>query len=700
MFTNSLINEKSPYLKQHAHNPVNWMPWSDDAFKEAEREDKPVFLSIGYSTCHWCHVMAKESFENVDIARILNEYFVPVKVDREEMPEVDSIYMDFVINFTGRGGWPLSLFLTPERKPFFGATYIPPGDVDEKMGFKSILKLIAEKWDTERDNIISSANEILNELKKRNRTAVSGKKPNKVLIDNGFKGYYKIADPKYGGFGAEPKFPAPHNLEFILKYLFNTGNNNALHILNLSLERMSEGGINDHLAGGFHRYSTDKMWHLPHFEKMLYDQALISKLYLNAYAALNKDSFADVSEKTLDFVCSNMRSSEGGFFAAYDADSFTIDGSEKVEGAYYVWEKNEIFNILGSSDGELFCRFFSVGDNGNIGYDPHNIFSNKNVLHINKDLKNKIDSSHLKRIEKAKEVLLKARKKRPMPEIDNKILLDWNCLTVTSLCLAHRLLNRKKYLDKAIECNEFIESNLTGENGSLNHCCTDGLIKKTASIDDYAFYIESLFSLYYSTLDIEYLMKAVFFTDRMIELFSEDNSYKLLFSRKDSDIALYRQLKYFDGAIPSGYSTALINILKIYKLTLNQRYKERAEGMAEEIFSKVLLTDPTNYSQYLNALYNYFYCVNTLIIKGSHNSELFSEALKFVNKNYLPNLSVIILDTDNENCLKVLEIAPWLKSYLEKQGDYVFFCDENECRRPVSDVSEFKKLSQKLLNYI
>lgn len=694
-YTNCLIYEKSPYLLQHANNPVNWLPWGDTAFSKAKAESKPIMLSIGYSTCHWCHVMEKESFENNEIAEILNKHFVPIKVDREERTDIDNLYMDFVVNTTGQGGWPLTIFLTPELKPFFGGTYFPAEDYNSLPGFKSILITVSEKWQTEKDEIINSADYILNQLKEIASPKNYGRNSSidSSLLRKAFEKFNSTADKGNGGFGIAPKFPATHNLDFLLRYWGKNKNKEAAEIVDITLEKMGNGGIHDHIGGGFHRYSTDKSWHLPHFEKMLYDQAQISSIYLDASLALGKAKYAEVAKKSLRFITSKMKNREGGFCAAFDADSLPEWNSEKkLEGSYYLWKKNEIIDLLGEKANQ-FCDYFQVKDEGNVDEDPHNIFKRKNILHINE----KVIQKHEEELyeEGIKDNLKKLedyRSKRPEPVKDDKILTDWNSMAITSLCKGHRVLNNNDFKSSAENCYKFIKNNLIDKNNNLLHRYRDGEASYFGTLNDYSFYIEGLLNLYFSTLTPNYLIEAKFHTDKMLDLFSDENTEALFFTSKKNDL-LYRQVTFFDGAIPSAYSKAILSLFILYKITLSQRYKKKVENMLSEIYDQVN-NYPGGYAQYLIAMSTYLNCKKSVIIAGSQNETFFKESIRFMNKIYKPNVFYLPIDTSEKGINDLIEIAPWLKEYTMQKEAAAYVCENGVCSLPIKNLETFRNFFQ------
>ena len=611
--SNQLKNTSSPYLLQHAENPINWYPWCEEAFDKAKSEDKPIFLSIGYSTCHWCHVMAHESFENEKTAEILNQYFVSIKVDREERPDIDSVYMAVCQAFTGSGGWPMSIFMTWDKKPFFAGTYFPPKSHYGMPEFPDLLTAIVNQWNSNREELLQSAEQIIEHLKKAKSNNVS---KNENLVNEAFQLFVKSFDVINGGFGSAPKFPTPHNLMFLMFYAKQNQNSDALKMAEKTLLQMWKGGIFDHIGWGFSRYSTDKYFLAPHFEKMLYDNALLIISYSAAYSLTNKEIYLDTAEKTAEYILREMTSADGSFYSAQDADS---DG---VEGKYYTFTLDEILHVLGTENGKRFAEFFDITENGN--FEGVNI---PNLLKSN-DLNAEFDDE-LKR-------LYDYRKERTKLHIDDKILLSWNAMMIAALSMLYRVSHNEKYLNAAINAENFIEKNLC-EGTNLYTSWRDGIRSETAFLDDYAYYITALIELYNSTLDSNYLAKAEQFCNETLKLFS-DKKYGGFYLSKSDDTELFMNPKeIYDGAIPSGNSVMAYNFVRLYQLTENEKYRELAEnqlaflssqvgdypaGHCMFLISKMMYSDPPEYI--------------TFVLKN--NSELERIKLKMP---FLANVSVM-----------------------------------------------------------
>ena len=596
---NRLSHEKSPYLLQHKNNPVDWFPWGAEAFEKAKNEDKPVFLSIGYSTSHWCHVMEHESFEDPAIAKLLNERFVSIKVDREERPDLDSVYMSYVQAVSGSGGWPMSVFLTPDKKPFYGGTYFPPQDRWGMPGFLTLLTSIADSWKERRSEILTSADSAVQFFSRE----ASGEAPSVSKISSetpelAFRRFEEGFDEVYGGFGRAPKFPRSHGLSFLLRYWLRTNNVAALKIVERTLEAMSQGGLHDHLEGGFHRYSTDALWRIPHFEKMLYDQALLAQTYLDAYHATKKEEYASTARRTLDYVLNRMTGPEGGFYTAEDADSIDPkEPSKKKEGAYYVWEKKEIEEALGK-DAAIFCAHYGIEENGNAITDPHKEFIGKNVLYIAKSAK---DSATQQLLERGKAELMRLRAKRPAPHLDDKVLTDWNGLMIGAFARAAAVLNDERYRNAAVKAALFIEHTMKDGSGRLLHRYREGEAAIPANLNDHAFLLDAYLYLYEATFDPDWLLRGREIADAMIEYFWDQKQGGFYLTASDAEVLISRPKEIYDGAVPSGNSVAALALQRLTGFTGDSRYASFADETLRA-FSEKIAFDPSNYPVMLQAL--------------------------------------------------------------------------------------------------
>lgn len=615
--SNQLKNETSPYLLQHAENPVNWYPWCEEAFKKAKAENKPIFLSIGYSTCHWCHVMAHESFEDNKTAELLNKHFISIKVDREERPDIDSVYMSVCQAFTGSGGWPMSIFMTWDKKPFFAGTYFPKNSQYGMPGFSQLLNTITKQWKSNRADLLESAEEIITHLK--NTAIVQNSQINSALIQRAVQIFEHTFDSTHGGFGDAPKFPAPHNLLFLMLYAKLNNIPNTLKMAEKTLLQLRKGGIFDHIGYGFSRYSTDKYYLAPHFEKMLYDNALLLIAYVSAYSITNNNIYLDTAEKTAEYILNEMTSSCGGFYSAQDADS------EGVEGKYYIFSLNEITDILGKEKGTEFAKVFDITDGGN--FEGMNI---PNLLKSN-DLKTEFPDEIKK--------LYSYRKNRFSLHLDDKILLSWNSMMIAALSMLYRITRNKKYLNAAQKSQEFIEKRLS-DGLNLYTSFRDGKCSNYAFLDDYAFYVAALIELYNSTLDKNYFEKAEKFCAEAVNRFADCENGGFYLSDSESTELFLNPKETYDGAIPSGNSVMAYNLVRLYHITEKDEYKELLEKQMAFMCTKSN-NYPSGNSMFLIALLMYENPLPHITIALKECSDLIKirEKLPFI-----ANVSVV---TDN-----------------------------------------------------
>jgi uncharacterized protein YyaL (SSP411 family) len=571
-YVNKLIHETSPYLLQHAHNPVDWYPWGDEAFEKARKEQKPIFLSIGYSACHWCHVMERESFENEKIAEIMNREFICVKVDREEHPDVDEIYMSAVQMMTGSGGWPLSVFLTPDLKPFFGGTYFPPDDKFGRPGFEKILLSIALSW-KERNEDVAKAAESMTEALLRKPTWVDGDIDSDVLAESAESLVYAF-DQKWGGFGNAPKFPPTGSIALLMRQYRHSGSEKLLNMATLTLDKMAYGGMYDQLGGGFHRYSVDRTWLVPHFEKMLYDNALLSWVYLEAFQLTKKPIYKKVASETLDFVINEMTDESGGFHSAQDADS------EGVEGKYYVWSRSEIMEILGADGGSFFCDYYGVTEGGN--------FEGENILFVPSETEDfardekKTAEKVEQKLDGLKKKLIAVRVKRVHPGQDYKVLTSWNGLMISSFAKGYQVLGDERYLVAAENAAKFISKDMI-QDGALLHVYSKGKGKLPGYLDDYANVANAFIDLYETTFDIRWLDESERLTEKMIELFKDSDGPGFYFTADSHKHLLRRTKPFFDGSTPAGNSMATLVLLRLARLTDNSDYYDMAETVLKTV---------------------------------------------------------------------------------------------------------------------
>ncbi len=684
---NRLISEKSPYLLQHAHNPVDWYPWGEEAFQAAANEDKPVFLSIGYSTCHWCHVMAHESFEDQQVADLMNRAFVCIKVDREERPDIDQMYMRAAQAMTGRGGWPLTVIMTAEKKPFFAATYIPKSGRFGQAGMMEIIPKIQELWEKSRDDLLASADQILDHLKQGQslvRPSAAGAQAalDESLLKRGFEALASIYDPQNGGFGGAPKFPAPHNLFFLLRFWKRSNDESALEMVESTLQAMRMGGIYDHLGFGFHRYSTDAEWSVPHFEKMLYDQALMAIAYTEAYQATRREEYARTVREILEYVSRDMTSEEGGFFSAEDADS------EGEEGRYYIWSAEELKASLKEEDFRLLIRLFDIYESGNFE-------RGMNILRERSSLKDaasvlRISEEELcSRWDSIRARLLAERDKRAHPQKDDKILVDWNGLMIAALAKASQALGEPKYAERARKAADFILKEMRTADGRLLHRYRSGA-DIPAYLDDYAFLVWGLLDLYETLFDAKYLLAADQLNRTMMEHFWDGEHGGLFFTADDSIELPLRDKSFYDGAIPSGNSVAMHNLLRLNHLTGETRWEEKAEEIA--LASGVAdASHPLGFTMLLSSLDYALGPSSQIAIVGSPEDESTTDLLKALRSRFLPNKSVLLAWGEEIN-----GIAPFTRNLNRIDGkSAAYVCTGQSCHPPATSPVEMMLLLER-----
>jgi uncharacterized protein YyaL (SSP411 family) len=702
-YTNRLIHEKSPYLLQHAHNPVDWYPWRKEAFDKAKKENKPIFLSVGYSTCHWCHVMERESFENPEIAKVMNDNFVNIKVDREERPDIDQVYMTFVLATTGSGGWPMSVWLTPDLKPFVGGTYFPPQDKWGQPGLKNVLNKIAEAWKSDRERIVASSDKIIDQL--QSAIAISGG-AEKVSDSVARKAYDQFAsnfDAKFGGFGGAPKFPRPVTLNFLFDFYGSNPESKegkrALEMSIFTLRKMAEGGVHDHIGGGFHRYSTDKFWHVPHFEKMLYDQAQLAAAYLDAFQITRDPLLEKTARDILDYVRRDMTSKEGAFYSAEDADSLLAAGKpEHAEGAFYVWSKNEIDNVLGPERAKVFEYHFGVEQKGNAAEDPQGEFKNKNILIQRHDVAGTAKKFGLTQekaeqlLDGSRKLLFDARAKRPRPARDDKIVTAWNGLMISAFARAYQVLDDPAYLDAANKAADFIQQKLyRTDTDTLLRSYREGASEVNGFASDYAFLIQGLLDLYEASFDVGRLEWAMKLQQREDELF-RDAKQGGYFSTSGSDVnVLLRMKEADDTAEPSPNSVSALNLLRIgYMLDQND-----ARQHAEEIlraFAKQLEAAPSSMPQMLVALSWSRSKPKQVVIAGKADDAATQAMLREVHRHFVPHEVLILADggAGQQFFADRVEFMKSVGKIDNKPTAYV--CENFVCQLPTMDVKKFGEL--------
>lgn len=674
-YTNPLINETSPYLLQHAHNPVDWHPWGEAALSKARNENKPILLSIGYSACHWCHVMEHESFENEEIAKLMNEKFVNIKVDREERPDLDQIYMNAVQMMTGHGGWPMTMFLTPDGVPFYGGTYFPPTDRYNMPGFPRVLLSVAEAYQSQEDQVVQTATTMLGELRRFGLAEPSREMLTTELLDSAYRRFASNYDSTNGGFGSAPKFPPSMTLEFLLHVHHRTRSTEPLEMIQHTCRKMAEGGIYDHLGGGFHRYSVDAHWLVPHFEKMLYDNALLSRLYLHVYQLTKDEAARRVAEETLDYVMREMTDAKGGFYSTQDADS------EGEEGKFFVWSRQETIDALGSEDGEIFCEYFDITEEGN--FEGHNIL---NVTSTRPEVANRrgIDVNRLDEIiKRSRRKLFEIRERRVKPGRDEKILTAWNGLMLASFAEASAILDRSDYRQIAETNASFVLSHLR-KDGLLLRTYKDGQAKLNGYLEDYACFLDGLICLYEATGDLRWLEQALPLAQTMIDQFWDEENGGFFFTGKSHEKLIVRAKDFLDNATPSGNSVATLVLLRLSELTGNEDYRRRATTILRLVADQVRRY-PTAFSFALCALDFYLSNPKEIALIGRENDVNLKSLFATVWRTYLPNRVIACCTTD---CARAAQFIPFLRERQAADIATAFVCEAYTCQLPAKSPED------------
>jgi uncharacterized protein YyaL (SSP411 family) len=690
MHTNRLIYEKSPYLQQHAHNPVDWYPWGEEAFEKARREDKPIFLSIGYSTCHWCHVMERESFENEAIAALVNRSFVPIKVDREERPDIDRIYMNYVQATTGGGGWPMSVWLTPNLEPFVGGTYFPPENRYGRAGFPLVLERVADAWQKDRERILQSSADVMQQLRARAGQPQEG--PDRIdpsVLDSAFNQFRRSFDSRLGGFGGAPKFPRPSVHNFLLRYWKRKGVDEALDMVVETLLAMEKGGMHDQLGGGFHRYSVDDSWFVPHFEKMLYDQAQLATSYLEAFQITHDETLARAARCTLDYVVRDMTAPEGGFYSAEDADS-AVDPArpeDKSEGAFYLWGWSEIVELLGQDRAQWFGFRYGLEESGNVENDPHNEFSGKNILFQAHTVEQ--TANHFGRaveemsatLSESDRILLEARASRPRPHCDDKILTAWNGLMISAFARAAAIFADPGYGRAARRAADFLLSTMRQPDGTLLRRFRDGEAAIPGMLDDYAFLAGGLLDLYETTFEFQYLEAAVTATEVQRRLF-EDPAGGFFASAHEDTSRLMHVKDDYDGAEPAGNSVAFMNLLRLSRITGREEFEVSARRLMASLQEKLAAT-PYAMPQMLAGCEFDLAPPREVVVAGSHESRM----TRMLWSKFDPNRVLLHASPD---------IGAWRPaiSQMVDRGaqDTVYICENFVCNQPVRTEADLARL--------
>lgn len=682
---NRLQNEKSPYLLQHAQNPVDWYPWGEEAFEKAHREDRPVFLSIGYSTCHWCHVMERESFENPEIAGLLNDTFVNIKVDREERPEIDVVYMKVCQIMTHQGGWPLTIMMTPDKQPFYAATYIPDVSRYGRAGLREMIPAVQKLWQEKRADLLADASEITRVLNMLPTTCSQA--PGEQTLHRAYQSLLNSFDHVYGGFGTTPKFPSPHNFFFLLRYWNRTGSEQALRIVEYTLQNMRRGGIYDQIGFGFHRYSTDERWILPHFEKMLYDQALMALVYIELYQVTGKKEYEITAREIFTYVLRDLRDDGGGFYCAEDADS------EGVEGKFYLWSPEEVQSILTKDEANLFLSEYHHEDDRSVQgiqefpegqFIPH-LKRTSDVDGIN------VTTDHFGKMESIRKKLFTHRKKRIHPHKDDKILTDWNGLMIASLARGAQVFDEPKYAQAAFRAMEFITKTMQTKEGRLLHRYREGQAAIAGNLDDYSFLIWALLELYEATFDARHLMKALEYQSHLFSRFRDEHGGGFFFTSDDAETLLLRPKELYDGSVPSGNSVAYLNVLRLSRITGNAELQEKAADIYGT-FCPPVDEMPSAFTQFLCGLDFVLGPSSEVIISGDTNREDTREMLGTLRRSFVPNKIVVFLP-EGSSRQAIDTLAPYVKSYSCVNGQATArVCSNFKCSLATNDPKEMMLL--------
>jgi uncharacterized protein YyaL (SSP411 family) len=686
--TNRLQEEKSPYLLQHAHNPVDWYPWSEAAFKKAKKEDKPIFLSIGYSTCHWCHVMAHESFENEQVATLMNDTFINVKVDREERPDIDSLYMSVAQMMTGSGGWPLTIIMTPDKQPFFAATYIPRESRFGQLGMLELIPQIQQLWKNQRARLTRITEEVKANLIEETFSP-AGVELDEGALEMTFDQLSGRFDEAKGGFSFAPKFPTPHNLSFLLRYWKRTQNTTALQMVEKTLQEMRQGGIYDHIGFGFHRYSSDSKWLLPHFEKMLYDQAMLTIAYIEAFQATGKEEYAQTAQEVLGYVLRDMTHPDGGFYSAEDADS------EGEEGKFYVWTLQEIQEVLGKKEGEFFAKIFNFKDQGNFTDEATGHRPGTNIPHLKapiSDIAKKLkvtETELVQRLEQNRQKLFLVREKRIHPHKDDKILTDWNGLMISAFSRAGRILDKPEYVDAAKRAANFILSKLRDSQGRLLHRFRDGEAAVLAFLDDYAFFLWGLLELYESTFEPHFLKSALELYQDMHTHFWDETNGGFYFTADDAEQLLVRKKDIYDGAIPSGNSVAMLVLLRLGGLTAKPEFQEQASKISKA-FSTQILQMASAYGQMMIAVDYAIGPSFEIVIVGEEEHADTQKMVRTLRSRFNPNQVVLFISEKQKG--PILKLAPFAFAYSAVEGKpTAYVCVNHVCQQPTTEIKQMLK---------
>lgn len=676
---NKLFDEKSPYLLQHAYNPVKWYPWNEEAFEVAKKENKPIFLSIGYSTCHWCHVMAHQSFEDEEIAEVLNDAFVSIKVDKEERPDIDTVYMTICQAATGQGGWPLTILMTPDKKPFFAATYLPKDPGYNLIGLYDLLTQVRQQWQQDSSQMIKTGDKLADIMKREFEASSDSADVTKDLINLAVTNFNQDYDHEFGGFGREPKFPTPHNLMFLLRHAQLEADERSLYIVESTLEHMYRGGIYDHIGYGFSRYSTDAKWLVPHFEKMLYDNALLAITYTEAYQYTGKTFYRTVAEQIFEYIRREMTDPEGGFYSAQDADS------EGVEGKYYVFTPSEINSIMNNEDCSFFCNYFDIKNEGNFeGFSIPNLLTVNELISENEKVRRLCNTVYTYRLDR-----FKLHK-------DDKILTSWNALMITAYATAAKVFKNSDYADVAKQAVEFISTKMFDRDGHLYVRYRDGEAAFHAHLDDYAFFSMALISVYEATFDARYLKQACKMADDMIELYWDEKYDGFFLNASDAEQLLYRPKEVYDGAIPSGNSVAGYVLQRLANMTANAHYIEMADKQLRFLAGQAA-DFPTGHSFSLIAFLGALYPSKQIVCVASRNAssrannreesdlENHTQLYDYLSEHFEPNTVVLLKTEENKDTL--MDVADFVEDYRTINDKTTYYvCENHNCMAPTNEL--------------